>query len=60
MLPDRKYLATNIMFRSLRDETTSEPALRPPAIAPSILDLCSAPYKALRFASTALARGYGP
>jgi hypothetical protein len=29
----------------------------PPAITPLMLDLCSAPCKALRFASTALTRG---
>jgi hypothetical protein len=29
----------------------------PPAIARSMLELCSAPCKALRFASTALTRG---
>jgi hypothetical protein len=37
--------------------TAIETSVNLPAIAHSILDLCSAPYKALRFASTALARG---
>ena len=47
----------NIMSESAPEIRRSAPLSTLPAIAPSMLDLCSAPCKAIRFATTALVRG---
>lgn len=55
--PIESRLAANTMSRRARKMTTIGTTADAPAITRSMLALCSAPCKALRFASTALARG---
>jgi hypothetical protein len=50
----------NLVLRWTRKWSRVESYPRPLAITQSMLALCSAACKALRFASTALARGFGP